>query len=69
MTSRTITLKLTEREAAAVQSALACEIPARHAAAHNDLGERCDVPRGQGAIDDDVPTMERVLKKLRKARA
>jgi len=62
-----VILDLTRAEAAAVKAALACEIPTRHAAAHNDLGERCDVPRGEGAIDDDVPAMERALKKVRKA--
>lgn len=65
--ARVVTPNFTEAEAAAVRCALECEIPTRHAAAHNDLGERCDVPRGQGAIDDQVPAMERALKKLREA--
>ena len=67
--SRYVTVKLTETEASAIVTALTCEIPTRFAAAHNDLGERCDSPRGQGAIDDDVPAMERALKKVRAARS
>lgn len=58
-------VKFTDQEAEAVRVALECEIPTRHEAAHNDLGERCDLPRGQGAIDDLVPAMERALKKMR----
>lgn len=65
---RYVTLKLTQKEATAVELALSCEIPTRHSAAYNDLGERCDVPRGRGAIDDDVPAMERALKKVRGAK-
>ncbi len=65
--ARYVNLKLTESEAAAVEAALECEIVSRHAAAHNDWGERCDVPRGEGAIDDHVPAMERVLKKMRRS--
>jgi hypothetical protein len=66
---RYVNLKLTAQEASAVQSALECEITTRHAAAHNDLGERCDLPRGQGAIDDDVPAMERALAKVKRERS
>ena len=65
--ARYVKTNLTETEAKAVLSALRCEIPTRHAAAHNDLGERCDVPRGKGAIDDDVPAMERAEKKIEAA--
>lgn len=63
--TRYLNLKLTEAEAEAVQAALECEIPTRHAAAHNAFGERCDLPKGQGAIDDNVPAMQRALKKIR----
>jgi len=62
-----ITLKLTKRQAKAVQVALECEIVSCIAAAHNSEGERCDVPRGQGAIDDEVPALERALGKIRQA--
>lgn len=63
--TRYLNLKLTEAEGDAVRAALECEIPTRHAAAHNDFGERCDLPKGQGAIDDPVPAMERALKKVK----
>jgi len=64
----TVTLKLTDLEAEAVEYALDCEIPTRRAAAYDDCRSRNDVPRGQGAIDDSVPGMERALTKLRAAR-
>jgi hypothetical protein len=64
---RYVNLKLTQAEAKAVISALDCEIPTRHAAAHNNFGERCDLPRGQGAIDDEVPAMQRALAKAKAA--
>lgn len=63
--ARYVTPKLTLAEAHAVISALDCEIPTRRAAAYNDLGKRCDLPRGQGAIDDEVPAMQRALAKFR----
>lgn len=66
--ARYVRLDLTEAEAEAVEYALTCEIPARHSAAHDRDGKRIDLPRGEGAIDDCVPGMERALRKLRDAK-
>jgi hypothetical protein len=63
--SRYVNLKLTEKQAAEVRNALECEISSRQSSAYDDLGDRCDVPRGQGAIDDCVPTLGKVVAKLR----
>lgn len=49
-------VELTRRHLEAILSALECEIPTRHAAAHNDEGKRVD--KGPEAIDAEVPAME-----------
>lgn len=65
---RYVNLKLTRAEAEAVLSALDCEIPTRTSAALGEFsGERNEPPRGQGAIDDEVPAMERALAKVKAA--
>ncbi len=64
--SRYVTVKLTEREAAAVEEALRCEIPTRYEANRGLTGERLDTE--PDAIDAIVPAMERALAKIEKAR-
>lgn len=60
--ARYVTLKLTEKEAEAVEEALRCEIPTRHEANRGLTGERIDTE--SDAIDSIVPAMERALAKL-----
>jgi hypothetical protein len=61
-----VKIDLTKKEIYALELALDCEIASRRAAAHNDFEERCDLPKGHGAIDDEVPTMKRLLAKLKR---
>lgn len=60
--------RLTKKEIDAIVIALHCEIITRSAGVLNDLGERCDIPQGEGALDDEVPAMKSAMEKLKERR-